>query len=693
MKEQKKLEYKKSAKELLSKMTLEEKISQMCNASAAIERLNIPKYNWWNEALHGVARAGVATVFPQAIGLAATFDAPLLKEIGDCITTEGRAKYNAFKEVADFNIYKGLTYWSPNINIFRDPRWGRGHETLGEDPCLTATLGIEYIKGVQSDDDDYLKAAACVKHFVAHSGPEQGRHGFNSEVSKKDFYETYFPAFERCIKDAEVEGVMGAYNSVNGEICNASEKLIKKLLREKIGFDGYYVSDCGALYDIFAAFKKVSTAPEAAALAVKSGCNLNCGGVYGTLMVAVKENLVTEKEIDEVVLQLLITRLKLGLIDGENCKFNNIPYTENDTEEHHELSLKAAQESIVLLKNDGLLPLDINAVKTIAVIGPNANEKSVLLGNYNGTPSEQFTVLDGVRSVFKNSKIIYAEGCHVTGDRVEGCAEPNDRMSEAILAAKHSDVVVVCVGLNPRLEGEEGDAYNSDLGGDKKDLNLPGYQNQLIENIVAVNKNVIVVNLSGSAIDLSIANKANAVLQAWYPGQYGGIALANILCGKCNPSGKLPVTFYKDSNELPDFTDYTMQNRTYKYFTGNVVYPFGYGLSYTTFEYSDLCVCKANGGKLNVKVKVTNTGKCDGREVVQVYVKNTLLGEVLPKCQLAAFTSVYLKAKESKIVDIELDEYWMQAVNSNGERVNGDTCELFVGGGQPNEKSCKFKLI
>lgn len=665
----------------------------MCNMSAAIERLKIEQYNWWNEALHGVARAGVATVFPQAIGLAATFNARLMQEIGDCIATEGRAKHNAFKEMGDFNIYKGLTYWSPNINIFRDPRWGRGHETLGEDPYLTATLGTAYIKGVQGDDDDHLKAAACVKHFVAHSGPEQGRHGFNSEVTKKDFYETYFPAFERCIKDANVEGVMGAYNSVNGEICNASEKLIKKLLREKIGFDGYYVSDCGALYDIFAAFKKVSTAPEAAALAVKGGCNLNCGGVYGTLMVAVNENLVTEQEIDEVVLQLIITRLKLGLIDGENCKFNNIPYSANDTAEHHELSLQAAQESIVLLKNDGLLPLDLNFVKTVAVIGPNANEKSVLLGNYNGTPSEQFTILDGIRSVFKETKIIYAEGCHITSDRVEGCAEPNDRMSEAILAAKNSDFAIVCVGLNPRLEGEEGDAYNSDLGGDKKDLNLPGYQNELIEKVVAAGKKVVVVNLSGSAIDLSIANKANAVLQAWYPGQYGGIAVANILSGKSNPSGKLPVTFYKDSAELPDFTDYTMKNRTYKYFTGNVVYPFGYGLSYTTFEYSDLSVSEFKDGKATLKVKVTNTGKCNGREVVQAYVRNTLSGEALPICQLVAFESVYLKSGENKTVEIELSSYWVKAVNSNGERIDGETCELFVGGGLPSEKSFKLSLI
>lgn len=693
MKKDKIIEYKKRAEEFLSKMTLEEKLSQMCNASKAIERLKIKQYNWWNEALHGVARAGVATVFPQAIGLSATFNSELMHQVGDIISTEGRAKYNEFAKIGDYNIYKGLTFWSPNINIFRDPRWGRGHETLGEDPCLTAKMATEYIKGVQGDDDNHLKAAACVKHFVAHSGPEQGRHGFNCDISLKDFYETYFPAFEKCIKDAQVEGVMGAYNSVNDEICNASERLIKKFLRGKMGFDGYFVSDCGALYDIYASFRRVSTAPEAAALAVKAGCNLNCGGVYGSLMVAINENLITEKEIDEVVLQLLITRLKVGLIDGEGCRFNSISISQNDTPEHHAISLKSAEQSMVLLKNDGLLPLNLEDVKTIGIVGPNANELSVLLGNYNGTPSEHFTMLDGIRKVFNKSRVLYGEGCHISRDNVESCAESNDRMSEAIIVAKNSDVVVVCVGLNPRLEGEEGDAFNSDLGGDKKDLSLPGYQNQLVEQMIAHGKKTIIVNLSGSAIDLSTANKANAVIQAWYPGQYGGLALANILCGKVNPSGKLPVTFYKDSNELPDFTDYSMNNRTYKYFSGSVIYPFGYGLSYTSFNLSNLKVSKLDNGNYYLYVDVSNVGDFDGREVVQIYAKNMLLNEKTPSYQLVAFESVEIEKGNKKTVEILIDEYWIKAVKENGERVLPNSCTLFVSNKLPDQNSLSIKII
>ncbi|MBE7068386.1 MAG: glycoside hydrolase family 3 protein [Clostridiales bacterium] len=683
--------YKQRAKELLSQMTVEEKIGLLCVDSKSIDRLNIPEYHWWNEGLHGVARAGVATVFPQAIGLSATFDASLMREVGECIATEGRAKYNAYSKEQDRKIYKGLTFWSPNINICRDPRWGRGQETFGEDPYLTATLATEFIKGIQGDDENYLKAAACVKHFVAHSGPEKGRHGFNSEVTKKDFYETYFPAFERCIKDAQVEGVMGAYNSVNDEICNASEKLIKKLLREKTGFDGYYVSDCGAIYDIYTAFERVATAPEAAALAIKSGCNLNCGIVYAALLVSLSENLVTEADIDEAVLPLLTTRLKLGLIDGEDCVFNDIPYTANDTEEHHALSRKATEESIVLLKNDGLLPLNENEIKSIAVVGPNADEKSVLLGNYNGTPSEYYTMLDGIREVFQNVKIFYSEACHVSSDRIESCAESNDRMSEAILAAQHSDVVIVCVGLIPGIEGEECEAFNSDLGGDKKDLKLPGYQNELIEKMIQTGKKVVVVNLSGSAIDLSVAEKANAIIQAWYPGMYGGLVLANILCGKCNPSGKLPVTFYKNGNALPAIDDYTMDGRTYKYFTGEPLYPFGFGLSYTTFAYSDFKMLESLADKTKVQVTIRNTGKYDGREIAQVYARNVLAGEKLPLQQLVGVKSVFLKAGESAKVEFILDKYWLSAVNSNGERVDPDACELFVGGGLPNENSLRVK--
>ncbi len=695
MDKQKINEYKKRARELVSQMTLEEKVGQMCNSAIAVERLGIQQYNWWNEALHGVARAGVATVFPQAIGLAATFDAPLMREIGDIVSTEGRAKHNAYKAEGDYGMYKGLTFWSPNINIFRDPRWGRGQETFGEDPFLTSELGVNYIKGLQGDDANHLKSAACVKHFVAHSGPEKTRHGFNSVVSAKDFYETYFPAFERCIKEGQVEGVMGAYSSVNDEICCASKWLISDLLRDKTGFDGYYVSDCGAIHDIHAAFHRAPTFLDAAVMAAKSGCDLNCGGVYQWLITAHKEGLISEDEIDECVTRLMTTRLKLGLIDGENCVYNSIDYSYNDSEYNHSICLKAAEESIVLLKNDGVLPINISKVKKVAVIGPNTNDVSVLLGNYNGTPSEYYTPLEGIRKVFGDGvKIMFSDGCPVSGNYING--EPKDRLAEAVFTAKMCDLAIVCVGINPRLEGEEGDAYNSDIAGDKPDLNLPGVQNELIEKVIATGVKTVVVNISGSAMDLSVACKANALIQQMYSGMYGGIALANVISGKCNPSGKLPVTFYNSVDDLPEFTDYSMQGRTYRYFNGEPQFEFGFGLSYTQFEYSQVIADRhiiSDDDSVTITATVTNIGDVDGDEIVQLYVRAENPPFVCPKHQLKGIKRVTVKSGESKQVQFCLPADTFRLINDNGDSVllNG-AYSVYIGGGQPKAGQNGIKI-
>lgn len=689
------IEFEEKAKELVKQMTLEEKVSQMLNQSKGIERLKIKNYNWWNESLHGVARAGVATVFPQAIGLAATFNKDLMHSIGKCISTEGRAKFNLYQSQNDYGLYKGLTFWAPNINIFRDPRWGRGHETFGEDCHLTAEMAISYIKGIQGNHPKYLKAAACVKHFVAHSGPEGTRHGFNSKISKKDFYETYFPAFYRCITEAKVEGVMGAYNSVNDEICCASKKLIRELLRDKCKFDGYYVSDCGAIYDILTAFRARENLAEAAAMAVEAGCDLNCGGAYVALCEAVRMGVLEEKYIDECVVHLLKTKFKLGLIDGDNCPYNKIGYELNDCEAHHKLSLQAAEQSIVLLKNNGVLPLDKKTVKSIAIIGPNADDRDVLKANYNGTPSKTYTILEGVRQVAdKFIKVRYAEGCHLLKNNSQG--EYGDRLAEAEFIAKNSDVAIVCVGLSPLIEGEQGDAYNSDIGGDKPNLKLPGIQEELIKRICAVNKNTIVVNVSGSAVDLRIAEElASGVIQCFYPGMLGGLALANVVFGSTNPSGKLPVTFYNSTEDLPDFEDYSMKGRTYKYFDKPVLYKFGYGLSYSKFEISNVALSKkeiAQNQEVDVSLTISNNSDIDGYDTIQIYIaSNNIEGQ--PIYQLRKFKKVFVHQNSSKNLKLKLRASDFLIVDDEGmvSLRDGDY-KIYVGDSQPVDREDYLKV-
>ncbi|AEY64503.1 glycoside hydrolase family 3 C-terminal domain-containing protein [Clostridium sp. BNL1100] len=688
----KSLSFKERAADLVSRMTLEEKASQLRYDAQPVERLGIPRYNWWNEALHGVARAGVATVFPQAIGMAAIFDDEFLEKIADVIATEGRAKYNENAKKGDRDIYKGITFWSPNVNIFRDPRWGRGHETYGEDPYLTSRLGVAFVKGLQGDGK-YLKTAACAKHFAVHSGPEDDRHHFDAVVSQKDLYETYLPAFEALVKEAKVESVMGAYNRTNGEPCNGSKTLLKDILRDGWGFDGHVVSDCWAIKDFHEGHGVTKTPTESVALALKSGCDLNCGNMYLLILLALKEGRITEEDIDRAAIRLMTTRMRLGMFD-DDCEFDKIPYELNDSVEHNKLSLEAAKKSMVLLKNDGLLPLDSKKIKNIAVIGPNADSSLALRANYSGTPSQNITILDGIRKrVSEDTRVWYSVGSHLFMNREEDLAQPDDRLKEAVSVAERSDVVVLCLGLDASVEGEQNDQGTVilDAGGDKADLNLPESQRNLLNAVLATGKPTIVALLSGSALSIGdAADKAAAIVQCWYPGSRGGLAFAEMIFGDYSPAGRLPVTFYKSTEELPPFADYSMENRTYKFMKGEALYPFGFGLSYTNFEYSNI-VCPQNvnnGENLSVSVDVQNAGSVDSDEVVQVYIKDMDASVRVPKYSLCGFKRIHLKSGEKKTVTFEIDSNAMTIVDEAGKRyIENGEFTLYVGGSQPDKTS------
>jgi beta-glucosidase len=769
------------AADLVSRMTLEEKVAQLGNNAPAIARLEVPEYEWWNEALHGVARAGAATVFPQAIGLAATFDDKMMFEIATAISDEARAKHHEFERRGLRKRYQGLTFWSPNINIFRDPRWGRGQETYGEDPWLTSRMGVAFVKGLQGDDPKYRKVDATAKHFAVHSGPEADRHHFDVHPSERDLYETYLPAFQALVQEGKVASVMGAYNRVYGESASASPRLLQQILRQDWGFDGYVVSDCDSIEDIFKHHKIVATAPEAAALGVRYGCELDCGKTYDALVPAVKQNLVSEQEIDAAVRKLMLTRFQLGMFDPpERVRWAQIPYSVNQSAEHDQLARRAAQSSIVMLKNDGMLPLSRD-IKTLAVIGPTADEVMSLLGNYYGTPSAPVTILQGIRdAVGKQTKVIYSRGTDLVEGREEPRAVPlidstflrpdanskeqglkgeyfrgrdfagapvmtrvdsriafrwdrgaptddlaargelsnaqalagddfsvrwtgqllpptsgkyelvvgandgvrmyiddrlvvddwdlNERVKshsasvdleggrayrikieyfedirdaeirlgwrrpgakepfeEAIDAARTADAVVFVGGLTGDVEGEEMKvSYPGFAGGDRTDLRLPGSQRKLLEALQGTGKPIALVLTGGSALAVDWAQqRLPAILMAWYPGQRGGNAVADVLFGNVNPSGRLPVTFYQENEKLPAFDDYAMQGRTYRYFTGQPLYPFGHGLSYTRFEYSKLKLDRANvapDGTIQASLTVKNVGSRAGEEVVQLYV-------------------------------------------------------------------------
>ncbi|MBN1905652.1 MAG: glycoside hydrolase family 3 C-terminal domain-containing protein [Deltaproteobacteria bacterium] len=799
--------------DLLTRMTLDEKISQLTNTSPAVERLGIPAYEWWNEALHGVARAGNATVFPQAIGLAATWDTELIHEIADVISTEARAKHHEAFRNGDYGRYKGLTFWSPNINIFRDPRWGRGQETYGEDPFLTSRIGVAFVKGLQGDDPEYMKAAACAKHYAVHSGPEHLRHEFDITVSDRDLWETYLPAFKTLVIEANVEAVMCAYNRYDGDACCGSDTLLHDILRNQWGFEGHIVSDCGAIEDIFMNHKIVKTAPEAAAIAIKSGTDVRCGWGEPALKEAVTQGLVSEEEINTALRRLLNTRFKLGMFDPpEMVSYAQIPYDKNTAPEHGRLALETARQSIVLLKNaNSILPLS-KEIKKVAVIGPNADDYEVLLGNYNGTPVEYSTVLTGVKKVLPVSatvtytlgvnylgekyrlKPVPAEAFSVNGEkgiktsyysnvelkdepfkvateqdinreysygaplegmpvdnfsiRFEGEFRPDktgkyylgitgddgyrlyledkpvidswlsrgkkttvceveltagklypfkieyydgsnnaqlmfgwhepgyDLFEEAIKIATDADAIIFAGGITPRLEGEEmGEdiKFEGFYRGDRTKISLPTAQTEMMKALMKLGKPVVFVNMSGSAVSFVWENEnVPAIIQAWYPGEAGGEAIADIIFGNYNPSGRLPVTFYRSEEQLPPYEDYAMAGRTYRYFDGDVLYPFGHGLSYSTFEYSNI---RLEPGEINkdkdvtISVDLKNTSERDGAEVVQVYITDNSASFPVPYKSLRAFKRVGLKAGEKRNITFSLRPDDFALYDDNMQRI------------------------
>jgi beta-glucosidase len=812
---------------LVAAMTLEEKILQMVYDAPAIERLGIPAYNWWNEALHGVGRAGVATVFPQAIGLAATWNPDLIGQVADVISDEARAKHHETVRRGIRQIYTGLTVWSPNINIFRDPRWGRGQETYGEDPYLTAQMGVAFVKGLQGDDPCYLKLVATPKHYAVHSGPEPDRHHFDAQIDEPSMRDFYLFAFEACVKEAKAASMMGAYNRINGEPACASPTLLQKILRDEWGFDGYVVSDCEAIRDIFAHHKVVATAAEAAALAVKTGCDLNCGRVYAALLDAVEQGLIDEADIDRAVRRLLVMRFRLGMFDlPEQMPYTDIPYAIIRAPEHRALAREAARESIVLLKNDGdLLPLPKD-IGSIAVIGPNADSLPVLLGNYNGTPDEAVTPLEGIReAVGPETVVYYAPGCEIApgvppyeaipstclrplapaggetgldaayydGDGLtdapavrrvdrqvdfvwkdsspldgdwgkpfgaawEGYLVPPvsgtyrlgvnghgdyalylddkrivhsdvihhpilttrsvdleagrlyrlrlevvnlgldpqiqllwatpdaDYETSALRAARQADVIVMVMGLSPELEAEEKDVQVEGFaGGDRTDIELPSTQRALLKKVHALGKPVVLVLLSGSALAVNWADAhIPAIVEAWYPGQMGGRAIADVLFGDVNPAGRLPVTFYRSVDDLPPFDDYDLEGHTYRYFRGDPLYAFGYGLSYTTFTYGDLNIEPsevAPGEVVMIRVAVTNSGERAGDEVVQLYTRRPDAGEGAPNKELRAFARVSLDAGERKTVTFTLHTHQLGRYDEAAQYViPAGVVEVMVGG-------------
>ena len=820
--------------DLVSRMTLEEKVLQMQNGAPAIERLGVPAYDWWNEALHGVARAGYATVFPQAIGLAATWDTRLMHDVADVISTEARAKHHEFVRNNQHGRYQGLTFWSPNINIFRDPRWGRGQETYGEDPYLTARLGVEFVKGLQGNDPRYFKVIATPKHYAVHSGPEPERHSFDAKAYERDLRETYLPAFHDTIVEAKAYSIMCAYNRTNGEPCCSNKNLMVDILRGEWGFNGYVVSDCGAVRDIWEYHKFVKTEAEASALTVRAGTDLTCGNEYVKLLEALQKGLITEAEIDTSLKRLMTARFRLGMFDPpEMVPYARIPFSQNDTPEHRRLALKTARESMVLLKNaNHTLPLKKD-LKSIAVIGPNADAPEVLWGNYNGRPSRLVTPLAGIKSaVSPNTKVAYAPGSTLAGEpvvpvpasaltvngkdpgvqaeyfnnselrglpattrideridfnwgRYKPVAElsennfsvrwtgrltpaesgkytlgftaddgarlyldnqllvdawtnnptktvtrevsleagrnyelrmeyfQNNReavaklvwsyprltermIEEAVSAAKNADASVLVLGISAGLEGEEMPVKVEGFrGGDRTDLSLPRPQEELLKAVVATGKPVVVVLLSGSALAVNWANEnASAILQAWYPGGEGGTAVADVLFGDYNPAGRLPVTFYKSVDQLPPFTDYSMQGRTYRCFKGEPLYPFGFGLSYTNFAYSnlrfDLRSVKA-GQPIKVTVDVKNAGDRAGEEVVQLYLTDVVASAPVPIRTLIGFDRILLKPAEKRSVTFTIKPRQMSLIDDRGKRIiEPGEFLISAGGGQPGFKGTSF---
>ena len=683
----------KRAEELVSRMTIEEAASQLRFDAPAIERLGIPEYNWWNEGLHGVARAGTATSFPQSIALGATFDEELMGKIGETVSTEGRAKYNEISAMGDRDIYKGLTFWSPNINVFRDPRWGRGQETYGEDPYLISRLAIPFIKGLQGDGE-YMKAAACAKHFAVHSGPEEKRHEFDARVSPKDMRETYFPAFEACIREANVEAVMGAYNRTNGEPC-CGHSYIQDIIRDEWGFEGHFVSDCWAIRDFHEHHKVTKNSEESAALALNKGCDLNCGCTYIHLMKAYNKGLVTEEAIRKAAVRLFTTRFLLGMFD--KTEYDGLNYLDVETKESIALAKRASDEAVVMLKNDGILPINKDKVKVISVIGPNADARRPLMGNYYGTSSEYITALEGIRKAAGDDvRILYSEGCDLSLTKPDPLSRDYNTIAEAEAVMKRSDLVILCIGLNETLEGEEGDQGNQYASGDKKDLSFPRPQLKLIEAVIKTGKPFITVVMTGSAMDLSrLSETSSAILQAWYPGARGGLSIGDIIFGNVSPSGKLPVTIYRSTDDLPDFEDYAMKNRTYKYIEKAPLYPFGFGLTYGKLEVtgasaSDTSAAARENG-FDITVNVKNTGSVKTGDVVQIYAKALEDKNEVRNFKLVGFKRICLDAGESKDVTISITSDVLKVITEDGSKVIPEgRIAIYAGLGQPDERTAEL---
>ena len=705
------LSFAERAKELVAQMTTAEKIDQLLSAAPALERLGIPAMDWWSEALHGVAREGTATMFPQAIGMAATFDPALIGQVGEAVGVETRIKHEQYAAHGVHDLYKGLSLYSPNVNIFRDPRWGRGQETYGEDPWLAGRLGVAYIRGLQGSDPDYRMTAACAKHFAVHSGPEADRHTFNAVVSPKDLRETYLPAFEACVKEGHVAQVMGAYNRAQDELCCASDLLLGQILRGEWDFDGMVVSDFGAIADFHSNHKLTKDAAESAALAIRKGCDMNLGFVYAHAQEALDRGILTEADIDRACTRVMEQRLRLGLYETPAALV--VDHDRLDSPAHRALNLQTARESLVLLKNDGMLPL--RGIRSLAVIGPNAMSRKALMGNYHGDASEYITVLDGIRAAAGEAvRIRYSSGCELVPfqpPRMPGQTQTSDeavvshfgkvpatfnflelmghgsRTAEALAYAEESDAVVLVLGLDESVEGEEmrGGGCDEFANGDKKTLLLPSNQRKLLDDVLALGKPTTVVLLSGSALAVDDP-RINALVQAWYPGALGGRAVGELLFGAYSPSGRLPVTFYRDVDDLPAFTDYAMANRTYRYYQGDPLYPFGFGLSYTRFDYSGLSIEAGSG--VTAQVTVTNSGSMAGREVVQAYVRWEGSDASQPRWHLCALDSVELAPGASAVVTLVIPPEALYTYHTDGSRaVEPGRYRLWVGGGQPDART------
>ena len=673
--------------DLLSQLTLDEKVAMMNHPAQGVPRLNIPGYNFWSEALHGVARNGRATVFPQAIGMAATWDKDLIHQIATAISDEGRAKYHeALRRNGYTDQYQGLTFWSPNVNIFRDPRWGRGQETWGEDPFFTGEMASEFVKGLQGDHSKYLKAAACAKHYAVHSGPERDRHTFNAIVSKHDLYDTYLPAFKKLVTEAKVESVMGAYNRTLDEVCCGSRLLLEEILRGEWGFQGHVVSDCGALSDFHLHHKITKDAVETVALALKRGCDMGCDHVYGEIPEAIERGLITETDVDRALARTLGTRFKLGMFDPpEEVPFTSISMDVVACDAHRQLAYRAAAESVVLLKNkDNLLPIKPSARK-VFVTGPTATNLEVLLGNYYGFNNQMTTMLEGITGrIPEGMGMEYHPGALL--------AHPREiNQSWAPHMAQTADVSIVCVGITPHFEGEEGESLLTPLNGDRERISLPESQVNYIRDLAIHGAKIVLVVTGGSPVALSdVEEMVDAILFVWYPGMEGGRAVADVLFGDASPAGKLPVTFPRSLDQLPPFDDYSMQGRTYRYMTAEPLYPFGFGLSYSRFDYSELQLDKptlALGDSLNVSLTLSNCGDSDSAEVAQLYLSDLHASTIVPLHHLIGFERVFLKAGESRTLNFTITPQMMSFHNDDGKlTLEPGEFRLEVGGCSPSKR-------